>query len=600
MEKALVDHRLSAAIKDQLAEAGWVGLVSPFPVRAYTKLRVPRDEYKVRSEGVLSFTVINFSQVNKTVYSPTRILGNLKWNIKIMPRQEMGKKTLGYYLECSTENEASPCNCQVEAELSVLSVVPGEEHAVRELSHFFRSKGDDRGYREYMDWADVEDPKNGLIKNDSVTFEVYLSGAIRDHTAEEIVEKEVHSEKAILSFTVINFSKVNTTVNSPTRIVGNLKWNINIEARQEEGQNKTLGFFLTCTAGSRAGSCNVQAEAELRVRSALSGGEYIWRKMSHFFTPKKNNMVENKDKTKNIKLRFMGQDSKEIHLRVKMSTQIGKLKKSFAEQLGVPDSSLMFLFDGRMINDDESPKELEMKQDDVIEVYYEQTGGEDALVSIKLKVVSKLKGSAVALRDLLLFVASKLTWLGRVENVIHEISRTLTAQFYSLAVSQDSNEIHFSVKMSALMGKLKKSYAEWVGVPISSLKFLFNGRRINDNESPKALKMEHDDVIEVYQEQTEGEDSANKGDRVYSEYETEDIKLKVVGQDSKEIHFSVKMSTPMGKLKKSYAERVGVPISSLRFLFDGRRINDDESPKALEMEQDDVIEVYQEQTGGEV
>ena len=83
----------------------------------------------------------------------------------------------------------------------------------------------------------------------------------------------------------------------------------------------------------------------------------------------------------------------------------------------------------------------------------------------------------------------------------------------------------------------------------------------------------------------------------------------------------------MGKLKKSYSERVGVPVTSLRlescfvlflhtstlkfcfilqflkfcrFLFDGRRINDDETPKALEMEQDDVIEVYQEQTGGSV
>ena len=45
---------------------------------------------------------------------------------------------------------------------------------------------------------------------------------------------------------------------------------------------------------------------------------------------------------------------------------------------------------------------------------------------------------------------------------------------------------------------------------------------------------------------------------------------------------------------------MGVPVTSLRFLFDGRRINDDETPKALEMEQDDVIEVYQEQTGGKV
>ena len=54
----------------------------------------------------------------------------------------------------------------------------------------------------------------------------------------------------------------------------------------------------------------------------------------------------------------------------------------------------------------------------------------------------------------------------------------------------------------------------------------------------------------------------------------------------------------MGKLKKSYSERQGVPLNSLRFLFDGRRINDDETPKQLEMENDDTIEVYQEQVGG--
>merc|ERR1719508_694727 len=66
---------------------------------------------------------------------------------------------------------------------------------------------------------------------------------------------------------------------------------------------------------------------------------------------------------------------------------------------------------------------------------------------------------------------------------------------------------------------------------------------------------------------------------------------------SKLVVEKMKQTTQMGKLKKSYSERVGVPITSLRFLFDGR-INDDETPKALEMEQDDVIEVYQEQTGG--
>ena len=46
--------------------------------------------------------------------------------------------------------------------------------------------------------------------------------------------------------------------------------------------------------------------------------------------------------------------------------------------------------------------------------------------------------------------------------------------------------------------------------------------------------------------------------------DTEYIKLKVVGQDSNEIHFRVKKTTLMGKLKKSYSERVGVPLTSLR------------------------------------
>ena len=45
----------------------------------------------------------------------------------------------------------------------------------------------------------------------------------------------------------------------------------------------------------------------------------------------------------------------------------------------------------------------------------------------------------------------------------------------------------------------------------------------------------------------------------------------------------------MGKLKKSYSERQGVPVSSLRFLFDGRRINDDETPKQLEMENEHFL-----------
>uniref|UniRef100_A0ABI7ZAA7 Ubiquitin-like domain-containing protein n=1 Tax=Felis catus TaxID=9685 RepID=A0ABI7ZAA7_FELCA len=58
------------------------------------------------------------------------------------------------------------------------------------------------------------------------------------------------------------------------------------------------------------------------------------------------------------------------------------------------------------------------------------------------------------------------------------------------------------------------------------------------------------------------------GDEKVGEY----IKLRVIGQD--------------------------VPMNSLRFLFAGPRIADNHAPKEVGMEEEDVIGVYQEQTGG--
>ena len=63
--------------------------------------------------------------------------------------------------------------------------------------------------------------------------------------------------------------------------------------------------------------------------------------------------------------------------------------------------------------------------------------------------------------------------------------------------------------------------------------------------------------------------------------------------------YRIKVTAAMGKLKKSYSERLGVPNNSIRLLFDGNRIHDDDTPISLEMVHDDLIEVYQEQTAGQ-
>ncbi|GMR55373.1 hypothetical protein PMAYCL1PPCAC_25568, partial [Pristionchus mayeri] len=88
-------------------------------------------------------------------------------------------------------------------------------------------------------------------------------------------------------------------------------------------------------------------------------------------------------------------------------------------------------------------------------------------------------------------------------------------------------------------------------------------------------------------------DNSGDGNAVY-------INLKVAGynSDMDVVKFRLKYETSMGKLKRSYAERIGVPVTSIRFLFDGRRINNDDTAMSLEMEDDDVIEVYREQPGG--
>ncbi|XP_035581720.1 small ubiquitin-related modifier 1-like [Zalophus californianus] len=96
----------------------------------------------------------------------------------------------------------------------------------------------------------------------------------------------------------------------------------------------------------------------------------------------------------------------------------------------------------------------------------------------------------------------------------------------------------------------------------------------------------------------DGQEAKPSNEDVGGKKAGEYIKLKVVGQDSSEVYFRVRMTTHLKKLKESYCQRQGVPVNSLQFLFDGQRIADNDTAEELGMEEDDVIEVYQEQTGG--
>mmetsp|Transcript_19891 Transcript_19891/g.56196 ORF Transcript_19891/g.56196 Transcript_19891/m.56196 type:complete len:92 (-) Transcript_19891:99-374(-) len=76
------------------------------------------------------------------------------------------------------------------------------------------------------------------------------------------------------------------------------------------------------------------------------------------------------------------------------------------------------------------------------------------------------------------------------------------------------------------------------------------------------------------------------------------INVKVKDSDTNTTVFKVKPTTKFDKVFQAYANRKGVQVSSLRFMFDGERLNGAQTPQDVELQNDDQIDVYIEQTGG--
>ncbi|CAL1702519.1 unnamed protein product [Somion occarium] len=76
------------------------------------------------------------------------------------------------------------------------------------------------------------------------------------------------------------------------------------------------------------------------------------------------------------------------------------------------------------------------------------------------------------------------------------------------------------------------------------------------------------------------------------------INIKVVTQTGEEVFFKIKRSTKLSKLQSAYAQKVGKDVGSIRFLYDGNRVNENDTPASLDMEDNDAIDVMVEQVGG--
>ncbi|KAI9879402.1 MAG: hypothetical protein M1830_008621 [Pleopsidium flavum] len=78
---------------------------------------------------------------------------------------------------------------------------------------------------------------------------------------------------------------------------------------------------------------------------------------------------------------------------------------------------------------------------------------------------------------------------------------------------------------------------------------------------------------------------------------SEHLNIKVTDNNN-EVFFKIKRTTALKKLMDAFCDRQGKQPSSVRFLFDGTRVNPTDSPDSLDMQDGDTLEVHQEQIGG--
>ncbi|KAI6087058.1 ubiquitin-like protein [Hypoxylon rubiginosum] len=78
---------------------------------------------------------------------------------------------------------------------------------------------------------------------------------------------------------------------------------------------------------------------------------------------------------------------------------------------------------------------------------------------------------------------------------------------------------------------------------------------------------------------------------------SEHLNIKVTDNNN-EVFFKIKRSTKLEKLMTAFCERQGKNVESVRFLFEGQRVQKSDTPDSLEMADGDTLEVHQEQVGG--
>ena len=94
------------------------------------------------------------------------------------------------------------------------------------------------------------------------------------------------------------------------------------------------------------------------------------------------------------------------------------------------------------------------------------------------------------------------------------------------------------------------------------------------------------------------EQAADTKQETKAEGDVQQINLRVKDAGGNEVQFRIKRSTQLKKLMDAYCNRMGAEANTYRFIFDGNRVGESDTPDKLDMEEGDVIDALVYQQGG--
>ena len=124
-------------------------------------------------------------------------------------------------------------------------------------------------------------------------------------------------------------------------------------------------------------------------------------------------------------------------------------------------------------------------------------------------------------------------------------------------------------------------------------KWVENNTELNSHEYAEDLKVKKEDVDFHVKE----EKSSNYGGYKI-EGDKDKIQISIFGVQ--EIKFRVRKNRSLSMPLRMYSQRLGFPLVTFRFVYDGVRVTERDTPESLGMSEGDVIEVYKNQLGGDM